>query len=246
MDKITIERETLRSTLDVLTEMPPSPGKALVVSALRAALAAQPAVKKSLTVQPPAEAQQEPVKWRCFHCNECFTVFDFAQEHFGRSEHSTPMCKIDATEYRAMEERMRRYNEEDSDLHRELHREHSKGVMAAKRAEEVGYARGLKDGGRPAYATLASAPTVLNTNDRAMWVIGWNECLDAIAAQPAPAAVPLTDEKIDHTLATTLDEFARTTRGMSHALDVNADITANSRLRRMFARAVLAAAGDKP
>ena len=61
------------------------------------------------------------------------------------------------------------------------------------------------------------------------------------AAQPALAAVPLTDEKIDHTLATTLDEFARTTRGMSHALDVNADITANSRLRRMFARAVLAA-----
>jgi len=49
--KITIERETLRSTLDVLTEMPPSPGKALVVSALRAALAAQP-----------AEAQ--PVAWR--------------------------------------------------------------------------------------------------------------------------------------------------------------------------------------
>ena len=53
MDKITIERETLRSTLDVLTEMPPSPGKALVVSALRAALAAQP-----------AEAQREPVAYR--------------------------------------------------------------------------------------------------------------------------------------------------------------------------------------
>ena len=66
----------------------------------------------------------------------------------------------------------------------------------------------------------------------------------ALAAQPAPAAVPLTDEQIDHTLATTLDEFARTTRGMFHALDVNADITVNSRLRRMFARAVLAAAGD--
>ena len=73
----------------------------------------------------------------------------------------------------------------------------------------------------------------------------WNRRA-ALAAQPVPAAVPLTDEKIDHTLATTLDEFARTTRGMSHALDVNADITANSRLRRMFARAVLAAAGDKP
>ena len=72
---------------------------------------------------------------------------------------------------------------------------------------------------------------------------GWKEI--PLYPPPAPAAVPLTDEKIDHTLATTLDEFARTTRGMSHALDVNADITANSRLRRMFARAVLAA-GDKP
>ncbi len=68
-DKITIERETLRSTLDVLTEMPPSPGKALVVSALRAALAAQPVSNQLLEnleqlAAQPAEAQQEPVAWR--------------------------------------------------------------------------------------------------------------------------------------------------------------------------------------
>lgn len=61
MDKITIERETLRSTLDVLTEMPPSPGKALVVSALRAALAALAAQPADI-VNP--ISQQEPVAWR--------------------------------------------------------------------------------------------------------------------------------------------------------------------------------------
>lgn len=96
--------------------------------------------------------------------------------------------------------------------------------------------------------TLERAIDALDNDEQDPIQVG--ELLDALraalAAQPVPAAVPLTDEKIDHTLATTLDEFARTTRGMSHALDVNADITANSRLRRMFARAVLAAAGDKP
>ena len=76
---------------------------------------------------------------------------------------------------------------------------------------------------------------------RPLLIEQWNR---RAAAQPV--SVPLTDEKIDHTLATTLDEFARTTRGMSHGTDVNTDIVVNSRLRRMFAHAVLAVAGDKP
>ena len=99
----------------------------------------------------------------------------------------------------------------------------------------------VKPGRREVYATV-------DPDDNKWWPADqWTSHTvhPLYAAPPAPAAVPLTDEKIDHTLATTLDEFARTTRGMSHALDVNADITANSRLRRMFARAVLAA-GDKP
>jgi hypothetical protein len=51
----------------------------------------------------------------------------------------------------------------------------------------------------------------------------------------------LTDDEIDHALATTLDEFARTTRGMPDWRDVRTDIAENSRLRRMFARAAIAA-----
>ena len=30
-----------------------------------------------------------------------------------------------------------------------------------------------------ATATLSTAPACLNTNDKAMWVLGWNECLNA-------------------------------------------------------------------
>ena len=31
----------------------------------------------------------------------------------------------------------------------------------------------------PATATMSTAPACLNTNDKAMWVLGWNDCLDA-------------------------------------------------------------------
>lgn len=34
----------------------------------------------------------------------------------------------------------------------------------------------------PAQANISTAPAMLNMNDKAMWVIGWNECLAAIAA----------------------------------------------------------------
>lgn len=33
----------------------------------------------------------------------------------------------------------------------------------------------------PGKASLADAPKVLNINDRAMWVLGWNECVAAMA-----------------------------------------------------------------
>ena len=41
---------------------------------------------------------------------------------------------------------------------------------------------------RPALASIESAPTCLNMNDKAMWVTGWNECRDAIAARPGGAS----------------------------------------------------------
>lgn len=85
------------------------------------------------------------VVWRCFHCDEAFTDSEKAAEHFGTSLFQKPACQIDITEYRKMEETHRRHCEEDTDLHREIYKTHGDGVMAAKRAEESGYARGLAD-----------------------------------------------------------------------------------------------------
>jgi hypothetical protein len=97
--------------------------------------------------QAPSGQQAEPtVPWRCFHCDATFTDSAEAQDHFGRSEYSQPACQIDAKEYRAMEERMRRYNDEDSDLHRTMYGMQADHSQALMREEEKGYARGLKDG----------------------------------------------------------------------------------------------------
>lgn len=87
----------------------------------------------------------QPVAWRCFHCGEVFTTRESAQEHFGRSEYQTPGCQIDIAEYRRMEEVNRRHCDADTDLHREIHAEQSKGQQNAIRAEEAGYAKGLAD-----------------------------------------------------------------------------------------------------
>ena len=74
-----------------------------------------------------------------------------------------------------------------------------------------------------------------------------NSCMTAtehvdIAAPPAPAAVPLTDDQIDHALAETLDALA-TAYGLSHAMYVRTDIGVHSRLRRAFARTIERAHG---
>lgn len=37
---------------------------------------------------------------------------------------------------------------------------------------------------------ITDAPVCLNVNDAAMWVTGWNECLDSQALQPQAAAEP--------------------------------------------------------
>ena len=100
------------------------------IDELRAALKAQPV---------------QPAQWRCFHCDETFTDPTAAREHFGTSIYHQPACQIDIAEYRKMEETHRRHCEEDTDLHREIYKTHGDGVMAAKRAEEAGYARGLAD-----------------------------------------------------------------------------------------------------
>lgn len=84
--------------------------------------------------------------WTCFHCGEVCTDAEAARLHFGSSEHQQPGCQIDLAEYRRMEELNRRHCEEDTDLHRALHRMGCEHQEALRREEEVGYAKGLRDG----------------------------------------------------------------------------------------------------
>lgn len=99
--------------------------------------------------------------WRCFHCDEVFTGADDARLHFGPSEHSTPACQIDAAALRDLEETLRRYREEDTDLHRALHAKDSQHAVALRRAEEQGYATGLGDAAGSMRELVASMDEIL-------------------------------------------------------------------------------------
>lgn len=87
--------------------------------------------------------------WTCFHCGETFpgnlAGQRAAQLHFGASIHDEPKCQISAHHLRAMETDLRRYREEDTDLHREIARLQADHAVALRREEEKGYARGLRD-----------------------------------------------------------------------------------------------------
>ncbi len=89
--------------------------------------------------------------WICFHCGEHFPGTMAGQckarLHFGASIHDEPKCQISAFRLRAMEAQLRRYREEDTDLHREIARLRSDHAIALRREEEKGYARGLRDAG---------------------------------------------------------------------------------------------------
>lgn len=95
--------------------------------------------------------------WRCYHCGEVLTTNEGAAEHFGTHERHNAACTIDITEYRAMEQRMERYNEEDSDLHRTMYGMQNQHQVALRRAEEEGYAKGLRDA-TPSAAVGEGAP----------------------------------------------------------------------------------------
>ena len=81
--------------------------------------------------------------WTCFHCGESFTERGDAELHFGKNELCSSACRIDIAEYRQMEARMRSYNQDDSDMHRQLYAQESRHLLALRREEESGYAKGL-------------------------------------------------------------------------------------------------------
>ena len=45
----------------------------------------------------------------------------------------------------------------------------------------------------PQTQTISTAPQQLNTNDRAMWCLGWNECRDAMLTKPANLEINLSN-----------------------------------------------------
>lgn len=108
-------------------------------------------------------APPERPTWRCYFCDEVFTTPGEAGDHFGASLTDKPGCLIDyrvqveagtttqrgrglLMALRRAEAELARYREEDTDLHRAMHRMESEHRQALLREEEKGYARGLRDG----------------------------------------------------------------------------------------------------
>ena len=91
-------------------------------------------------------AKRRRKSWRCFHCDEVFRSVRAAKAHFGNNECAEPACQIDAQQLRDLEEQLSRYRNEDTDLHRQIASMESAHQRALMRAEEDGYAKGLRDG----------------------------------------------------------------------------------------------------
>jgi hypothetical protein len=104
--------------------------------------------------------------WRCFFCDEVFKRREDAAEHFGRDdacEADVPACKLAAHEghlvhyIRKLEGELRRHLAEDTDLHRSIMALEAEHGIALQRAEEEGYARGLRDARLEARAGIEPA-----------------------------------------------------------------------------------------
>lgn len=85
--------------------------------------------------------------WVCFHCGEhfqpTFAGHQAARHHFGDGPTEDPACRIKASQFRATQDLLRRYQSEDTDLHREIAKMQAEHAIALRRQEEQGYARGL-------------------------------------------------------------------------------------------------------
>jgi len=86
-----------------------------------------------------------PNQWRCFHCDEVFTESEEAAKHFGVDQSKQPGCQIDVAKYRRLEAEAASYRNEDTALHKEINALQAEIEVAKRRAEDDGYARGLRD-----------------------------------------------------------------------------------------------------
>jgi hypothetical protein len=101
-------------------------------------------------------SENRVIGWRCFHCGEYFNgkQRQEAADHFGTTIDAEPACRIATPDLglvrtlRDIHEELRRYQEEDTDLHRRISELICKRARAVQDAEELGYSRGLRDGRR--------------------------------------------------------------------------------------------------
>ena len=128
--------------------------------------------------------------WTCFHCGEVCADAEAARLHFGASEHQKPGCQIDLAEYRRMDEVNRRHCEEDTELHRALHRMESAHQQALRREEEAGYAKGLRDGRAESAALRASLRDLIDWMPRVVPAAGqeaeWESSLERACLAHGP------------------------------------------------------------
>ena len=83
--------------------------------------------------------------YRCFHCDEIFTDYKGALNHFGVSELSEPICTIDAAKYREMEAEVESWRNESTPIQREIAAIIARHQSDLRQEEEKGYSRGLRD-----------------------------------------------------------------------------------------------------
>lgn len=154
-------RESLQELVDYLSDQQmPITGPFAAMERARELLASLDAA---------ASEQAEPETWRCFHCDEVFTDREQAALHFGTTQMQKPACQFDVAALRETEALMRRYQEEDTDLHRQIYGMQAKHNADLQRAEEQGYARGLKDAGYTDHPAQAQA-VPMRVGNECVWV----------------------------------------------------------------------------
>lgn len=90
----------------------------------------------------------------CFHCGETFKTIRSARDHFGNDVNDEAGCVMKLTAQdkslvclvRSLKAELDLYREEDQPIMRKLYQLGAEHYQALMRAEEQGYARGLRDG----------------------------------------------------------------------------------------------------
>lgn len=135
--------------------------------ALRSLLAALDTEAAQPSPEPSKPEQAEAPTWRCFHCDEVFATEADAGLHFGRSEYDKPVCQFDAEHIRWMEAQHRRNVDDDSEALRTVRSLLNEHEDLRRKAEELGYARGLADAKKhPEDLGLATLPPASAAGER--------------------------------------------------------------------------------